>query len=109
MAELVDLDEAPQRIEIYDNRHIQGTNALGAMVVAGPEGWIKGAYRKFNIKRAETQPGEDFAMMRAVFQRRFARALEEEHARTNGEGPEQVLIHGAEGTGAAVVGGYADE
>src|SRR3546814_5451440 len=88
MAELVDLDEAPQGIEIYDNSHIQGTNALGAMVVAGPEVWIKGAYRKFNIKRAETQPGDDFAMMREVFQRRFARALEEDPERTKGRSEE---------------------
>src|SRR3546814_11085381 len=58
LAELFDLDNPPRRIEIYDNSHIQGTNALGAMVVAGPEGWIKGAYRKFNIKRPETQPGD---------------------------------------------------
>src|SRR3546814_13268538 len=75
MAELVDLDEPPQRIEIYDNSHIQGTNALGAMVVAGPEGWIQGAYRKFNIKRAESQHGDDFALTHDVLQRRFARAL----------------------------------
>src|SRR3546814_19036314 len=92
LAELFDLDEAPQRIEIYDNSHIQGTNALGAMVVAGSEGWIKGAYRKFNIKRAETRPGDDFAMMREVFQRRFAPAIEEDPERTRGERPNLVLL-----------------
>ncbi|KQZ61881.1 excinuclease ABC subunit C [Sphingopyxis sp. Root1497] len=97
LADLFDLDNPPQRIEIYDNSHIQGTNALGAMVVAGPEGWIKGAYRKFNIKRAETQPGDDFAMMAEVFQRRFARAIEEDPERTKGEWPDLVLIDGGKG------------
>jgi excinuclease ABC subunit C len=71
VADLFELSEPPQRIEIYDNSHIQGTNALGAMVVAGPEGFIKGQYRKFNIKQAETAPGDDFAMMREVMERRF--------------------------------------
>lgn len=97
LADLFDLDNPPQRIEIYDNSHIQGTNALGAMVVAGPEGWIKGAYRKFNIKRAETQPGDDFAMMAEVFQRRFARAIEQDPERTKGEWPDLVLIDGGKG------------
>ncbi len=74
VAELFDLSEPPQRIEIYDNSHIQGSNALGAMVVAGPEGFIKGQYRKFNIKQAATD--DDFAMMREVMERRFGRLLE---------------------------------
>lgn len=108
LAELFDLDNPPQRIEIYDNSHIQGTNALGAMVVAGPEGWIKGAYRKFNIKRAETQPGDDFAMMREVFQRRFARALEEDPERTKGEWPDLVLIDGGKGQVSAVSAVFAE-
>jgi len=108
LAELFDLDNPPQRIEIYDNSHIQGTNALGAMVVAGPEGWIKGAYRKFNIKRAETMPGDDFAMMREVFQRRFARALEEDPERTKGEWPDLVLIDGGKGQVSAVAGVFAE-
>lgn len=102
LAELFDLEAPPKRIEIYDNSHIQGTNALGAMVVAGPEGWIKGAYRKFNIKRAETQPGDDFAMMREVFSRRFARALEEDPDREKGEWPDLVLIDGGKGQVSAV-------
>src|SRR3546814_18585164 len=67
------------------------------MVVAGPEGWIKGAYRKFNIKRPETQPGDDFAMMREVFQRRFARAIDEDPERTKGEWPDLVLNDGGKG------------
>ncbi|MBO9695534.1 MAG: excinuclease ABC subunit UvrC [Sphingopyxis sp.] len=108
LAELFDLDNPPQRIEIYDNSHIQGTNALGAMVVAGPEGWIKGAYRKFNIKRAETQPGDDFAMMREVFQRRFARAIEEDPERTKGEWPDLVLIDGGKGQVSAVAAVFAE-
>jgi excinuclease ABC subunit C len=108
LAELFDLENPPQRIEIYDNSHIQGTNALGAMVVAGPEGWIKGAYRKFNIKRAETMPGDDFAMMREVFQRRFARAIEEDPERTKGEWPDLVLIDGGKGQVSAVAGVFAE-
>jgi excinuclease ABC subunit C len=108
LAELFDLEHPPQRIEIYDNSHIQGTNALGAMVVAGPEGWIKGAYRKFNIKRAETMPGDDFAMMREVFQRRFARALEEDPERTKGEWPDLVLIDGGKGQVSAVASVFAE-
>lgn len=108
LADLFDLDEPPQRIEIYDNSHIQGTNALGAMVVAGPEGWIKGAYRKFNIKRADTMPGDDFAMMREVFQRRFARAIEEDPERTRGEWPDLVLIDGGKGQVSAVASVFAE-
>jgi len=108
LAELFDLEEPPQRIEIYDNSHIQGTNALGAMVVAGPEGWIKGAYRKFNIKRAETRPGDDFAMMREVFHRRFARAIEEDPERTKGEWPDLVLIDGGRGQVSAVSAVFAE-
>ncbi|MDR6831947.1 MULTISPECIES: excinuclease ABC subunit UvrC [unclassified Sphingopyxis] len=108
LAELFDLESPPQRIEIYDNSHIQGTNALGAMVVAGPEGWIKGAYRKFNIKRADTMPGDDFAMMREVFQRRFARAIEEDPERTKGEWPDLVLIDGGKGQVSAVAGVFAE-
>ena len=71
IAELFELPEPPQRIEVYDNSHIQGTNALGAMIVAGPEGFIKNQYRKWNIKRPETKAGDDYGMMREVFQRRF--------------------------------------
>ncbi len=97
LADLFGLDAPPERIEVYDNSHIQGSNALGAMVVAGPQGWIKGAYRKFNIKRDTTTPGDDFAMMREVFERRFARALEEDPERVRGEWPDLVLIDGGKG------------
>ncbi|GAA0727893.1 excinuclease ABC subunit UvrC [Sphingomonas japonica] len=97
VAELFGLAEPPDRIEIYDNSHIQGTNALGAMVVAGPEGFRKGQYRKFNIKRAETAPGDDFGMMREVFSRRFARALDEDPDRDRGDWPDLVLVDGGRG------------
>src|SRR3981081_4602526 len=69
------LAQAPKRIEVYDNSHIQGTNAVGAMVVAGPDGFIKNQYRKFNIKSEGLTPGDDYAMMREVLQRRFKRLL----------------------------------
>jgi excinuclease ABC subunit C len=104
VADLFELSEPPQRIEIYDNSHIQGTNALGAMVVAGPEGFLKGQYRKFNIKRAETAPGDDFAMMREVMERRFGRALEEDPDRERGHWPDLVLIDGGKGQMSAVKG-----
>ncbi|WP_414903162.1 excinuclease ABC subunit UvrC [Sphingomonas flavalba] len=97
LADLFELDGPPDRIEIYDNSHIMGTNALGAMVVAGPEGFRKNAYRKFNIKRGETVPGDDFAMMREVLERRFARARSEDPDRDGGEWPDLVLIDGGRG------------
>ncbi len=77
VADLFELSQPPQRIEVYDNSHIQGSNALGAMIVAGPEGFIKGQYRKWNIKDKEIAPGDDFAMMREVMQRRFGRLLQQ--------------------------------
>ncbi|TPG39681.1 excinuclease ABC subunit UvrC [Sphingomonas koreensis] len=95
VADLFELGDPPDRIEIYDNSHIQGTNALGAMVVAGPEGFCKGQYRKFNIKQAQTN--DDFAMMREVFQRRFARAQAEDPDRDAGDWPDLVLIDGGRG------------
>ena len=100
VADLFALPEPPRRIEIYDNSHIQGTNALGAMVVAGPEGFIKGQYRKFNIKQAATD--DDFAMMREVFQRRFARAQEDDPDRDSGQWPDLVLIDGGKGQMSSV-------
>ncbi len=76
VAETFGLSQRPERIEVYDNSHIQGANALGAMIVAGPEGFIKNQYRKFNMKTEEFQ-GDDFAMMKAMIRRRFARMLQE--------------------------------
>ena len=77
MTETFGLSRAPRRIEVYDNSHIAGTNAVGAMVVAGPEGFRKNQYRKFNIRSADLTPGDDYAMMREVLQRRFKRLLTE--------------------------------
>ncbi|MCC6775536.1 MAG: excinuclease ABC subunit UvrC [Hyphomicrobiales bacterium] len=71
------LPRVPQRIEVYDNSHIQGSNAVGAMIVAGPEGFAKNQYRKFNIRSADLQPGDDFGMMREMLGRRFKRLLDE--------------------------------
>ncbi|QJB67981.1 excinuclease ABC subunit UvrC [Parasphingorhabdus halotolerans] len=97
MVDLLELDAVPDRIEIYDNSHIQGTNMVGGMVVAGPEGFRKSAYRKFNIKNPDTAPGDDFAMMREVLERRFARAQKEDPDREKGEWPDLVLIDGGKG------------
>ena len=108
VAELFDLAEPPNRIEIYDNSHIQGTNATGAMVVAGPEGFRKGQYRKFNIKDKATAPGDDFGMMREVFTRRFARAQAEDPDRDAGDWPDLVLIDGGKGQLAAARGALED-
>jgi excinuclease ABC subunit C len=92
-----ELPEVPERIEVYDNSHIQGTNAVGGMVVAGPEGFRKQAYRKFNIKDIEITPGDDFGMMREVMRRRFARALKEREAGHDQDWPDLVLIDGGLG------------
>jgi excinuclease ABC subunit C len=102
VAEFFELSEVPQRIEVYDNSHIQGTNALGAMVVAGPEGFITNQYRKFNIKTAQTN--DDFAMMREVMARRFGRAMAEDPERENGTWPDLILIDGGKGQMSAVKG-----
>ncbi|WP_188818677.1 excinuclease ABC subunit UvrC [Novosphingobium indicum] len=100
MAEFLELPEVPQRIEVYDNSHIQGSKALGAMVVAGPEGFVKNQYRKFNIKTARTD--DDFGMMREVMTRRFGRAQEEDPERESGTWPDLVLIDGGKGQMNAV-------
>lgn len=80
VAEAFDLENAPRRIEVYDNSHIMGTNAVGGMIVAGPEGFAKAHYRKFNIKSEDLVPGDDYGMMREVLSRRFSRLMKE-HAR----------------------------
>ncbi len=103
LTELFELSEPPERIEVYDNSHVMGTNAVGAMIVAGPEGFRKNAYRKFNIKRPETVPGDDFAMMREVLGRRFARLEKEDPDRSRGEWPDLLLIDGGKGQLSAVV------
>ena len=96
LAETFELPEPPARIEVYDNSHIMGTNATGAMVVAGPEGFRKNSYRKFNIKSGVT-PGDDFGMMREVLERRFARLGKDDPDRTKGDWPDLVLIDGGKG------------
>ena len=102
LADTFELPEPPKRIEVYDNSHIMGTSATGAMIVAGPEGFRKNNYRKFNIKRPETQPGDDFAMMREVLERRFARLEKEDPDRSSGEWPDLLLIDGGKGQLSAV-------
>lgn len=96
LADKLELDGTPERIEVYDNSHIQGTNMVGGMIVAGPEGFMKSAYRKFNIK-GDIAPGDDFAMMREVLTRRFARAQKEDPDRENGTWPDLCLIDGGLG------------
>jgi excinuclease ABC subunit C len=95
VARVFDLPDIPERVEIYDNSHIMGTNAYGVMVVSGPGGFLKQHYRKYGIK--EAKPGDDFAMMREVFERRFGRALKEDPERETGTWPDLVLIDGGQG------------
>ena len=103
LAEAFDLPAPPSRIEIYDNSHIQGAHAVGAMVVAGPEGWIKSQYRKFNIKSTEITPGDDFGMMKEVLTRRFKRLLKEDPDRQSEAWPDLLLIDGGAGQLSAVL------
>jgi len=125
LAELFAMDSPPRRIEVYDNSHIMGTDAIGAMIVAGPEGFQKNAYRKFNIKGEDLTPGDDYGMMREVLHRRFARLMKaqaaaesaeaaedgdrrDEDARVAGEWPDLVLIDGGVGQLEAVREVFAD-
>jgi excinuclease ABC subunit C len=102
LAEAFDLDAPPRRIEVYDNSHIMGTNAVGGMIVAGPEGFIKSQYRKFNIKGADLTPGDDFGMMKEVLTRRFQRLLKEDPDRESEAWPDLLLIDGGAGQVSAV-------
>jgi excinuclease ABC subunit C len=99
LARALDLDGPPERIEVYDNSHVAGTAALGAMIVAGLEGFCKGAYRKWTIRKsgAEATPGDDYAMLREVLTRRFSRALRDDPDRAGGQWPQLVLIDGGAG------------
>lgn len=134
LAKALDLDGTPQRIEVYDNSHISGTKAVGAMIVAGPEGMMKNAYRKFNIRGAseskkrnadkQTMPngasdhqqeefqsysaGDDYGMMREVLTRRFSRALKEDPDRQQGQWPDLVLIDGGAGQLSAAESVFAE-
>ena len=102
LAEAFDLEEPPKRIEVYDNSHIQGTNAVGAMIVAGPDGLMKNQYRKFNIRGDDLTPGDDFGMMKEVLTRRFKRLLKEDPDREEGHWPDLLLIDGGAGQVSAV-------
>jgi excinuclease ABC subunit C len=102
LAEAFDLPSPPRRIEVYDNSHIMGTNAVGGMIVAGPEGWMKNQYRKFNIKGTEITPGDDFGMMKEVLTRRFSRLLKEDPDRQTEAWPDLLLIDGGAGQVSAV-------
>ncbi|MCW1996440.1 excinuclease ABC subunit C [Bradyrhizobium diazoefficiens] len=103
MATTLSLPHAPKRIEVYDNSHIQGTNAVGAMIVAGPDGFVKNQYRKFNIKSEGVTPGDDYGMMREVLERRFKRLINppEEGAKVKDDDfpqwPDLVIIDGGRG------------
>jgi len=141
LAATLRLESPPQRIEVYDNSHIMGANAVGAMIVAGPDGLMKSAYRKFNIRTAARpsdpsassrpegalpragehaafagedaapapiMPGDDYAMMREVLTRRFARALKEDPERESGQWPDLLLIDGGLGQLNAALGVLAD-
>src|SRR5204863_7185447 len=97
VCEAFGLEAPPERIEVYDNSHIMGTNAVGGMIVAGPEGFQKSQYRKFNIKSTELTPGDDFAMMKEVLRRRFGRLVKEEGEGEDAVRPDLVLVDGGAG------------
>jgi excinuclease ABC subunit C len=102
LAEAFGLETPPRRIEVYDNSHIQGTDAVGAMIVSGPDGFQKSQYRKFNIRGDELTPGDDFGMMKEVLSRRFKRLLKEDPDREQGMWPDLLLIDGGAGQVSAV-------
>ena len=115
LAEKLELDTVPARIEVYDNSHISGTNAVGAMIAAGPEGFNKKGYRKFNIKSDKLPlaaggiaAGDDFGMMREVLSRRFSRLLKEDPERAQGTWPDLILIDGGAGQLSAVLDIFAE-
>ena len=102
IAKAFDLDEAPKRIEVFDNSHIQGAHAVGAMIVSGPEGFLKNHYRKFNIRGDDLTPGDDFGMMKEIMTRRFIRLIKEDPERTSESWPDLLLIDGGAGQVSAV-------
>jgi excinuclease ABC subunit C len=109
VAETFGLDAPPERIEVYDNSHIMGTNAVGGMIVAGSEGFQKSQYRKFNIKDTELTPGDDFGMMREVLRRRFARMVKEEATgEASSPRPDLLLVDGGAGQLSAALEIMAD-
>ncbi|GIT88545.1 MULTISPECIES: excinuclease ABC subunit UvrC [Roseobacter] len=102
LAEAFDLKAPPERVEVYDNSHIQGAFAVGAMIVAGTEGFLKNQYRKFNIRGEDLTPGDDFGMMKEVLTRRFKRLIKEDPERKEGHWPDLLLIDGGAGQVSAV-------
>src|SRR5690606_40181439 len=108
VCEAFKLESRPERIEVYDNSHIMGTNAVGGMIVAGPEGFQKTHYRKFNIRGDELTPGDDYGMMREVLRRRFGRLVREEEAGEDVARPDLVLIDGGAGQLAEAVAVMAE-
>jgi len=96
-AQVFGLEAPPARIEVYDNSHIQGSNAVGGMIVAGPDGLMKAEYRKFNIRTVDLAPGDDYGMMNEVLTRRFRRAQKDDPDRERGSWPDLVLIDGGPG------------
>ncbi len=105
LAEALSLEAPPRRIEVYDNSHISGANAVGAMIVAGPDGFEKKHYRKYNMKSAELAPGDDYAMMREVLTRRFSRMMKEDDEETR---PDLVIIDGGKGQLSAALGVFEE-
>jgi excinuclease ABC subunit C len=109
VCEAFGLEGTPERIEVYDNAHIQGTNAVGGMIVAGPEGFQKSQYRKFNIRGVDLTPGDDYGMMREVMRRRFSRLVkDEEEGAEEVVRPDLLLIDGGAGQLAEVQAVLAD-
>ena len=108
VCEAFGLDARPERIEVYDNAHIQGTNAVGGMIVAGPEGFRKNQYRKFNIRGEDLTPGDDYGMMREVMRRRFGKMVKDEEAGEAVERPDLLLVDGGAGQLAEVLAVMAD-
>ena len=103
VCETFKLEAPPERIEVYDNSHVMGTNAVGGMIVAGPEGFQKTQYRKFNIRSSELTPGDDYGMMKEVLRRRFGRLVKEEEEGASALRPDLVLIDGGGGQLAAAM------
>lgn len=108
VCEAFGLEARPERIEVYDNAHIQGTNAVGGMIVAGPEGFQKSQYRKFNIRGEDLTPGDDYGMMREVLRRRFSRLVKDEAEGEEVVRPDLLLIDGGAGQLAEVLAVMAE-
>jgi excinuclease ABC subunit C len=102
LAKALNIERKLNRIEVYDNSHIQGTNAIGGMIVSGPDGLEKSAYRKFNIKEPTAQTGDDLAMMKEVIQRRFSKLLSENTDQNTENWPDLIIIDGGAGQVSAV-------